>query len=136
MEKRKTLGWISKLLFGKFCLIPGYRGHAEFFQETARFSQSREDQFVEDEIERIAQEQYHFYLSERAKFNHLREQVKDPELKKMCEPIVLAIPFPHCYHIYDDLTAKFSAGRININERIQERYRELKLLSGHGPNGT
>lgn len=132
MEKTKKISWLAKLLFGKWCLMPGYSQHLDFYAETAKRSQIREDEFVDAEIERLAQEQFQYYVFEKAKLVAITSTSKEPLPKWMSEPIVLQMPYPHCYHVYDDLTAKYKSGRVNIQDKIQERYNEL--LSGHGHN--
>lgn len=38
MNKNKKISWLAKLLFGKFCLIPGYSKHLEFYQMQIEFN--------------------------------------------------------------------------------------------------
>lgn len=121
----KKINWVAKLLFGKWCLMPGYSGHLEFYKEQAKFSQRREDEFVEREIERLAQEQYNSYLQEKQKWDAFSETLKSPEAKSLCFPVVCQRTYPRCYYVYDTDTAKYKTGGININEKIQERYNQL-----------
>lgn len=125
MEKVKKISWFAKLLFGKFCLMPGYSKHLEFYQVQAEYSQRREDEFVENEIERLAQEQYSSYIQEMEKWVKVSENIKCPELKKIFTPTIWIRTYPYPYRIYNDSTAKFKNEIISIDGRIQERYNEL-----------
>jgi hypothetical protein len=135
METKK-ISWLSKLLFGKWCLMPGYSKHLDFYAETARRSQIQEDKFVESEIERLAQEQYHDRITKNAEWDAFLKTLNHPEstaylLSGYC---IYTRTYWRCYHVYDEATAKFANGRLNINQLIQDRYNEL--LSGHGHNCT
>lgn len=128
----KKPSWLARLVFEKHCLVPGYSKHLDFHQQQAEYNQRREDEFVEIEIERLAQEQYGNFISEKQKWDAFAETLNSHESKKLCFPIVIAILYPRCYHVSDYNSAKFV--NVNINQKIQDRYEQLKQLLPILPN--
>ena len=136
MEKTKKISWLAKLLFGKRSLMLGYSQHLDFYAETAQRSQIREDEFVEAEIERLAQEQYNDRIAKNNEWSAFLKTLNHPESTAHLLPgyCIYTRFYGRCYHVYDHATAKFANGRLNINQLIQDRYNEL--LSGRCHNYT